>query len=256
MSGVLEGRVAVVTGAGSGIGAAIARAFADAGSRVVVAGRRLAPLEAIAADIGGLAVVTDVADERQIAALFAKCEGAFGRLDILVNNAGVQGPIVVAEDMDAAGWDATMAVNVRGVILCIKHALPALKKSRGAIVNLSSRVGLLGYATPERSAYEASKCAVVAITESVAAEVGRFGVRVNTLCPSAVMTEPILANVARKARARGISADEVLRTDYVETTALGRVVKPADVADAAVFLAARAASATTGAHLKVDAAKR
>jgi NAD(P)-dependent dehydrogenase (short-subunit alcohol dehydrogenase family) len=256
VGGVLEGRIAVVTGAASGIGAAIARAFADAGSQVVVAGRRMAPLEAIAADIGGLAVAADVADEGQIAALFAKCESAFGRLDILVNNAGVQGPIGVAEDMDAAAWDVTMAVNVRGVILCIKHALPALKKSRGAIVNVSSRVGLLGYATPERSAYEASKCAVVAISESVAAEVGRFGVRVNTLCPSAVMTEPILANVARKARARGVGADEVLRTDYIETTALKRVVEPADVADAAVFLAGPAAHAITGAHLKVDAAKR
>ncbi|MDP6804719.1 MAG: SDR family oxidoreductase [Rhodospirillales bacterium] len=256
MSGVLEGQVAVVTGGGSGIGAAIARAFADAGSQVVVAGRRMAPLQSLAAETGGLAVATDVADEGQIAALFAKCEDAFGRLDILVNNAGVQGPIVAAEDMDAAAWDATMAVNVRGVMLCIKHALPALKKSRGAIVNLSSRVGLLGYATPERSAYEASKCAVVAITESVAAEVGRFGVRVNTLCPSAVMTEPLLANVARKARARGVSTDEVLCTDYIETTALGRVVEPADVANAAVFLAAPAASAITGAHLKVDAAKR
>ena len=256
MGGVLEGRVAVVTGGGSGIGAAIARAFADAGATVVVAGRRLAPLQSLTADIGGLAVATDVADEGQIAALFAECEGAFGRLDILVNTAGVQGPIMAAEDMDAAGWDATMAVNVRGVMLCIKHALPALKLSRGAIVNLSSRVGLLGYATPERSAYEASKCAVVAITESVAAEVGRFGVRVNTLCPSAVMTEPILANVARKARARGTSEADVLRTDYVETTALGRVVEPADVAEAAVFLAGPAACAITGTHLKVDAAKR
>ena len=143
MTAGLEGKVAVVTGGGSGLGEVIARRFAASGCAVVVAGRRSQPLEAVAAAIGGLAVATDVRDEAQVQALFAACEAAYGRLDVLVNNAGTTGPTVPAVEMEAAAWDETMAVNARGTVLCIKHAMALLKRG-GAIVNMSSRVGLYG----------------------------------------------------------------------------------------------------------------
>src|SRR5690348_8474631 len=121
---MLEGCVAIVTGGGSGIGAVIARTFAEAGARVAGAGRGRERLSQVARDIGGEAVRTDVTDEASVKALFEHVDARFGGLDILVNNAGIAGPVANAADMDAAAWDETMAINVRGAILCIKYAVP------------------------------------------------------------------------------------------------------------------------------------
>ena len=253
MTAGLEGKVAVVTGGGSGLGEAIARRFAASGCAVVVAGRRSQPLEAVAAAIGGLAVATDVRDEAQVQALFAACEAAYGRLDVLVNNAGTTGPTAPAVDMDVAAWDETMAANARGTVLCIKHAMGLLKRGGGAIVNMSSRVGLYGKAA--RSAYAASKFAIRAITESVAAEVGRWGVRVNSVCPGGVDTALFRSVVAARAESLGVVADALLQAEYVASAALGRLVSAADVADAVTFLAGAEAAAITGEHILVDAGR-
>ncbi|MDP6882611.1 MAG: SDR family NAD(P)-dependent oxidoreductase, partial [Rhodospirillales bacterium] len=121
MSEKLDGKVAVVTGAGAGIGEAIARLFSEHGCRVVIADRSAQAAERVAGDISGLAVTADVTHEAQVADLFKACEEAYGRLDILVNNAGHPGPTVKVEDEDMAVWDETIAVNLSGVILCIKH---------------------------------------------------------------------------------------------------------------------------------------
>ena len=121
----------------------------------MVAGRRPAPIERVAGDIAGLAVAADVCREDDVAALIADCEEAFGRLDVLVNNAGVVPPRAGVEDQDMAHWDATFAVNVRGVVLAIKHAAPMLKRRGGAIVNMASRVALHGY--PRQIAYSAQQ---------------------------------------------------------------------------------------------------
>ena len=253
MTAGLEGKVAVVSGGGSGLGEAIARRFAASGCAVVVAGRRRQPLEAVAAAVGGLAVATDVRDEAQVQALFAACEAAYGRLDVLVNNAGTPGPTAPAVEMDAAAWDETMAVNARGTVLCIKHAMGLLKRGGGAIVNMSSRVGLHGKAA--RSAYAASKFAIRAITESVAAEVGRWGIRVNSVCPGGVDTALFRSVVAVRAESLGVAADALLQAEYLASAALGRLVSTADVADAVMFLAGAEAAAITGEHILVDAGR-
>lgn len=252
----LEDKVAIVTGGGRGIGAAIAKAFAAEGARIVVCGREPGPIKTIAAAVGGIAQQADVSVETDVASVVAACRDAYGRLDILVNNAGLQGPVGPAETMDLAAWDQTFAVNVRGVLLFIMHAVPMLRQSRGSIINISSRVGLSGFPTANRSAYQASKFALTGLTEAVAQELGPDGIRVNSLCPSAVKTEPILASIARKARAQGRSEAEVMRNEYESVTALGRMVEAEEVAAAAVYLASDDAAAITGTHLKVDAAKR
>ncbi|HJO68733.1 MAG TPA: SDR family oxidoreductase [Rhodospirillales bacterium] len=254
MTGMLEGKAAVITGGGTGLGAAIARLFAGEGARVVVTGRRLAPLEEVARAVGGLAVAADVADEADVAALMAACDAAFGRLDVLVNNAGLSGPIAAAEVMDIAEWDARFAVNTRGVMLCIKHALPHMKRAgAGAIVNVSSRMAL--YPKANRSAYAASKAAMHAITESVAQEVGRDGIRVNTLVPGAMPTPMTDGLIAERARTEGRSAEEIIDESYIQPAVLKRWVEVDECARAALYLASDAASAVTGTHLVVDAGR-
>src|SRR3982751_4333260 len=118
---VLQDKVALITGGGTGIGASIARMFADAGARVVIAGRNASRLAAVANELGAQAIVADVSDEASVAALFAAIDAGAGGPDILVNNAGVTGPVTRAADMDLAAWDETMAINVRGTLLCIKQ---------------------------------------------------------------------------------------------------------------------------------------
>ena len=250
MAGVLDGKVAVVTGGGSGIGEAIARAFVAAGAKVVVSGRRPEPIERVAGDISGLAVAADVSSEDDVVRLFKACQDAHGRLDILVNNAGVTGPVATAEDMDMAEWDETMAINVRGVILCTKHAVPMLKRQGGSIVNMSSRLGLKGYSM--RSPYAASKFAVIGITQSVAFEVGVDGIRCNALCPGAVHGELMERVVAARAEKEGRSAADIVKESYTDAAALRKWVEPEEVARAALFLASDAASAITGESVVVD----
>ncbi len=244
----LDGKVAIVTGGGTGIGAGIARRLVAVGCRVVIAGRRPGPLQDLAREISGLAVVADVAREADVAALMAACDRAHGRLDILVNNAGQVGPLALVADMDMAAWQATFAVNVSGLVMCIKHATPLLKRQGGAIVNIGSRLGL--HPTAARCAYGASKRAVIAITECAAQELGHHGIRVNVVCPGAVDTPAWRDRVTQRARRRGQDPAEVLATRWIETAALGRLVAAEEVAEAVLFLAGT--SAITGTTLEVD----
>ena len=250
MTGVLDGRTAIVTGGGSGIGEAIARRFANEGCRVLVAGRRLEAIKTVANDIDGLAAVTDVSREADVEALMRRCDEAWGRLDILVNNAGVTGPITGAEDMDMAAWDETMAINLRGVMLCVKHAIPLLKRQGGSIINMSSLMGLRGY--PNRCAYTASKFAVIAITQSVAHEVGQFGIRVNALCPGAVNGELMERVIAERSAKEGLPKEEIIRKNYTDVAALRRWVEPEEVATTALAMASDPFSAITGESLRID----
>ena len=254
MGGRLEGNVAVVTGGGTGIGEAIARRFAAEGCKVVVAGRRAEPIERVAGQISGLAVPTDVAVEDQVKALFKACDDAYGRLDVLVNNAGTGGARTALAEMEMAAWDATIAVNLRGVALCIKYAVPLLVRRGGAIVNVSSRDGLRG-ARPTRSDYVASKFAITGLTEALAQELGPAGIRVNDVCPGAVATELMKKSVAVQAAALGKTEDEVWKTHYMDAAALRKYVEPEEVAAVVLFLAAGEGSAVTGEHVKVDAGR-
>ena len=186
MTKELDGKVAIVTGGGSGIGAAIARRFARAGCRVVVADRDAEPAAVVAEEIGGEAIPTDVTNEAEIEALMAACEERCGGLDAIVNNAGIVPPLQrTTEEVDADLWDEIFAVNVRGVILCIKHAVSLLKRSRGSIINMSSVTGWR--ADPKQIGYSASKHAVIGITEACAQDLGRYGIRVNAICPRPVV---------------------------------------------------------------------
>lgn len=252
--GSLAGKVALVTGGGTGIGAAIARAFAAAGAQVVISGRSATTLASVARDIDGLAVVADVRDEMSVAALFARIDAAHGGLDILVNNAGVAGPVSNACEMDIAAFDECLAINVRGTLLCTKHAIPRMRaRGGGAIINMSSLMGLKG--TPMRSAYTASKYAVLGITDAVSQEVGVHNIRVNALCPGAVNGELMQRVIAARVAAEGRSAEEIIRSNYTDKASLRRWVEPEEVAAVAVFLAGPAAMAITGERLRVDAGR-
>lgn len=249
--GDFKGKSVVVTGGGSGIGLAIGKAFAQAGAAVTLAGRGRERLTREAAAIGAHAVITDVTNEADVAALFEGVGQRHGGLDVLINNAGVTGPVSKAEDLDLAQWDETVAINIRGVITCIKHAVPQLKrKGGGAIVNMSSLMGLRGY--PMRSAYTATKFAVIGITEAVAHEVGTDGIRVNALCPGAVNGELMQRVIAARSAAEGKPAEEIIRVNYTDKAAMRRWVEPEEVASVALFLASDAASSVTGERIKVD----
>lgn len=253
MTKPLNGKVAVVTGGGGGIGEAVVRHLAGEGAAVVVAGRRRDLIERIAADVGGLAVQTDVSREGDVTALFEACESANGRLDILVNNAGWGGGgVAAAEDIDLEAWEQTFAVNTRGVMLCIKHALRLLKRQGGTIVNVASIAGLKPNA--KQIAYGASKAAVINLTESIADEVGAFGIRVNAICPGAVDTDLYRSNAAaRGAAVGGTLEDDMAR--IAKNSALGRLTTRAEVAAGVYFLASEKSGSMTGTYFTMDAGK-
>ncbi|MEQ9798988.1 MAG: SDR family oxidoreductase [Salinisphaeraceae bacterium] len=253
--GRLAGKVALVTGGGTGIGAAIARLFAREGAAVAITGRRAEPLQALAGETGATILPGDVSDETAVDALFAELDRQHGgRLDVLVNNAGITGPVSPVEGMDMAAWDETMAINIRGVILCTRAAVPRMKRAGGgAIVNMSSLMGLRGY--PMRSAYTASKFAVIGITEAVAHEVGQDNIRVNALCPGAVNGELMDRVIAARAAKENRPPEEIIRENYTDKAALRRWVEPEEVAEAALFLASAASASITGDKLKVDAGR-
>ncbi|HVE49236.1 MAG TPA: SDR family oxidoreductase [Casimicrobiaceae bacterium] len=250
----LAGRVALVTGGGTGIGAAITRKLTAAGATVVITGRSIEPLEALARQTGAQAITADVSDEASVAALFDRIDAGPAGPDILVNNAGVTGPVVRAADMDIAAWDETMAINVRGTLLCIKYAVPRMRaRGGGSIINMSSLMGLRG--TPMRSAYTASKYAVLGITDAVSQEVGIDNIRVNALCPGAVNGELMQRVIAARVKAEGRPADEIIRVHYTDSSSLRRWVEPEEVAEAALFLASPKSAAITGERLRVDAGR-
>jgi NAD(P)-dependent dehydrogenase (short-subunit alcohol dehydrogenase family) len=250
----LSGKVAVVTGGGSGIGKATAIRFAQAGAKVVVAGRTRSVLDAVAQETGGLSLVANVVEEDDVETLFSETKERLGRVDVLVNNAGISGPIAPLTEMDTERWDECIAINLRGAMLCMKHAGRIMcAQGSGAIVNMSSLMGLKGY--PMRSAYSATKFALIGMTEAFAHEVGQHGVRVNALCPGAVHGELMERVIARRAEAEGRPAEEIIKENYTDPAALRKWVSPEEVADAALYLASDASSGITGDRLKVDAGR-
>jgi NAD(P)-dependent dehydrogenase (short-subunit alcohol dehydrogenase family) len=247
----LQGRTAIVTGAGSGIGKAIAECFAAEGAFVVCAGRGLEAVQAVASAIGGLAISCDVADLAQVERLFAQVVEARGRVDVLVNNAGQTGPVGALAEVDLAAWRDCVEVNLFGAMHCLREAAKVMGAQRGgSIINMSSRMGLHGY--PMRTAYSATKFALIGMTEALARELGPMGVRVNALCPGAVSGELMDRVIARRAAAEGRPAEEIIRRDYTDSAALRRWLSPQEVAQAALFLASDASSAITGDRIRVD----
>ena len=241
----LEGKVALITGGGSGMGKVAAELFAGEGARVVVTDVNDEAGEATAAAIGDAAryVHADVADERDVERMVAETTTAFGRLDILYNNAGIMplddGSIT---DADGAIWDAVLGVNVKGVAYGCKHGIPAMLASGGgSIINVASFVAMMGAATSQ-TAYTASKGAVLAMTREIAVEYARKGIRCNALCPGPIETPLLLA----------LLSDDAKKQRRFVHIPMGRLGHADELAKAALFLASDDSSFMTGASLVVD----
>jgi NAD(P)-dependent dehydrogenase (short-subunit alcohol dehydrogenase family) len=246
----LAGKIAIVTGGGKGIGRAISLAFAREGADVVVAARTESELEKVASEIKtigrrSLVAVTDLANPEQSLAMVDRTLEEFGKVDVLVNNSGIEGPIATVTDMDLEGWNQTLAVNLTGAMLAAKHVLrkSMVPRQSGVIVNISSLSGRKGLAT--RSPYNASKFGLIGLSQSLALEVGRYGVRVNCIAPGLVEGDRINRVISGMSEKSGMTYEQVVAT-WAARTALGRMVKPEEVAALAVFLASEQSSGITG----------
>lgn len=243
----LKDKVAVITGAKSGIGLATALRFAAEGAKVVVADVRNAHEEARKLTSQGAQaffVQVDVSNESQVNALFEKTVAAYGRLDVLVNNAGIELAKKIT-DTSEAEWDRLMSVNLKGVFLCSKAAIPVMRRhGGGVIINVASELGLAGGS--QIAAYCASKGGVVQLTKAMAVDHAEGGVRVNCVCPGPVNTPLLEAIIAR-------SADpEVERRSIVSKTLLKRLGQPDEIANVIAFLASDESSFMTGSVVVVD----
>jgi NAD(P)-dependent dehydrogenase (short-subunit alcohol dehydrogenase family) len=251
-----SGSSAVVTGAGQGIGAAIARGLATEGAHVVLSGRHEETLAAVCATIeaaGGSAehCVGDVTDPAHLDVLMARAAGARGVLEILVNNAGIAGPTAPLADISLDDWNETIAVNLTGVFLACRAALPYLERAaHGKILNIGSVTGK--QPLPNRSPYAAAKLGVVGLTRTLAHEVGRRNISVNLISPWLVEGTRLGEVISSMSKERGLTPDE-LRAELTEGTVFKRTVAEQDVVEMALFLCSPAANNLTGQDINVAA---
>ncbi|MCF2148616.1 SDR family oxidoreductase [Desmonostoc muscorum LEGE 12446] len=244
MSGQLDGKVALVTGASSGIGRASAIAFARAGAKVVAASRRIPEGEATAhqiQEIGGEAIFikTDVSKADDVEALIQKTVDIYGRLDCACNNAGFGGGAIPLTDMSEEDWDRLIDVNLKGTWLCLKYQIRAmLKQGSGAIVNIASIAGVAGI--PGLAGYSATKGGITALSKAAAMEYALAGIRINVISPGAIATDMLAT----------LPADVLAQLRAMHP--IGRTGKPEEVADTVVWLCSDAASFITGHNMMVD----
>ena len=245
----LQDKVAIITGAGSGMGRVAAQMFAAEGAKVIVAeydGQGGNETVRLVADAGGQAtfVQADVSQEADARRMVEEAVSAYGRVDVLYNNAGIMPEAdhsVIDTDVDT--WDRVMAVNLRGVFLGCKHAIPRMvEQGSGSVINISSFVALLGCSVPQ-DAYTASKGAVLSLTRSLAVQFGPQGVRSNAICPGPLET-PLLMDWLLK--------DEAAKRLRLARNPTGRLGKPEEIVNLAIYLASDEARWTNGAAMVVD----
>jgi 2-hydroxycyclohexanecarboxyl-CoA dehydrogenase len=253
---LLAGRVAIVTGAGRGIGRAIALRFAAEGSAVLLASRTESELRSVAGEIaaaGGKSayLVADVALEQDCSAIVAAAESQLGPVDILVNNAGDYGPVKPIEEITPAEWDRVVAVHLRGAFLLMRLLLPGMyARQSGAIVNISSLSAKSAFAWG--SPYAAAKAGMLGLTRVAAAESARRGVRVNAICPGPV-TETKMSRDLGHALATRMGMDPGAQlAQFLNGILQGRGQTAEEIANVALFLASGQASAITGQSVNVD----
>jgi 3-oxoacyl-[acyl-carrier protein] reductase len=253
-SGRLAGKVAIITGASSGLGPVMAELFVAQGARVMLAARREDLVQEAAAACGPSAVSmrADVTDEDDVVALVAQTVEMFGQVDVLCNNAATPGQDLFVWEQTLENWNATLAVDITAAMLCSREVLrqSMLERGSGAIINFSSTAGLRGQL--RKSHYVTAKASLRAFTKAVALEVGPQGIRCNCLVPGGIETELWDNWVRRTAAENGVDY-ETQRSEVLAGVALRDISKPIDVANAALFLASDESRTMTGQSIVVDA---
>jgi NAD(P)-dependent dehydrogenase (short-subunit alcohol dehydrogenase family) len=247
MSLPFENKVALVTGAGSGMGLAAAKAFAEKGAAVALVDTNENAIQSAAENLRAaghkaVAIRSNVVDEAEVAAMVRQTVSAFGRLDAAYNNAGVQSPAVDTADASGAEFDRVIGINLRGVWNCMKYELRQMREQgSGAIVNCSSIGGLVGI--PGRAIYHASKYGVIGLTQSAALEYASKGIRINAVCPGTIDTPMVAEMLAKEPDAM---------KDALRDQPIGRLGRPEEVAAAVLWLCSDEASFVVGHALPVD----
>lgn len=255
--GVLDGKVALVTGGSSGIGEATARLFAGEGARVAVLALGPEELEEVAQDISdsvgeAMPVAADISRPEQMKAAVAKVVDRWGRLDIVFANAGINGVWAPLEELDPEEWRQTIDVNLTGTFFTVKYAAPYLKRNGGAIVITSSINGARVFSSPGATAYSCSKAGQVALAKTLALELAEDRVRVNVVCPGKIATEIEESTDRQDLKSLGESVGFPAKAIPLTGRAAGR---PEQVAEVVLFLASDASSHVTGAVVTVDGAQ-
>lgn len=247
----LVGKTAFISGAGSGIGRTIAISLLEAGADVYICDvhpEHLSRfLEEHPSAKGRLA---DVGISEEVEAAFSDLDRSYGQLDILINNAGVSGPVVPVEKIHKSDWNRTLNVNLNGPFHCTQQAVPRIRKMKGGtILNIASNAAFTG--TPLRSAYVASKWAMVGLTKTWAMELGRENIRVNAICPGSVEGPRIDGVIQEDAASRGLSTKEI-RSLYQKQNSMGIFIQPEQISALATFLCSDSASMISGQAIGID----